>query len=81
MSADLAGAATASIPWANEAPAVNRFLVCAVAFLRAKQLAGGAKPRIDGGSHKPPRVAVGEVLADAISWSTAAPAVATAADQ
>jgi DNA-directed RNA polymerase subunit K/omega len=47
----------------------GKFLVCAVAFLRAKQLADGARPRVDHAGHKLERLAICEVMADAVSWS------------
>lgn len=54
----------------GELPAVQgKFFVCAVAFLRAKQLAEGARPRVEGGWHKAEYLAVMEVHADAVSWS------------
>jgi DNA-directed RNA polymerase subunit K/omega len=47
----------------------NRFHVASVAFLRAKQLQAGAKPRVPSHRHKPVRIALLEVMAEAISWS------------
>ncbi len=47
------------------------FHLVAVVFQRAKQLKSGARPRVDAGSHKATRVALLEVLADTVSWSTA----------
>jgi hypothetical protein len=43
----------------------HRYLV----FQRAKQLQNGARPRVDAVGHKPTRVALMEVAADAISWT------------
>lgn len=51
----------------------NRFLLCAVAFHRTKQLKDGAAPRIDAKRHKPAYIAVMEVMADTVSWSREAP--------
>jgi hypothetical protein len=42
-----------------------------VAFLRAKQLQGGARCHLEANGHKPTHLAVLEVLADTISWSAA----------
>jgi len=47
----------------------NRFLLSAIAFLRSKQLSGGATPRITRNGHKSTYIAVLEVQANAISWS------------
>jgi DNA-directed RNA polymerase subunit K/omega len=47
---------------------LNRFHVAAVTFLRARQLQGGARPRVNGGTHKVLHVALLEVLAGAVSW-------------
>lgn len=49
---------------------LNRFHISALAFQRATQLKQGARPRVDAGNHKIATVAVMEVLADTISWST-----------
>ncbi len=54
----------------SEGPLQNRFHLAAVAFLRAKQLQAGARPRVAPmGRQKPVTVALREVLADTISWS------------
>ena len=47
------------------------FHLVSVVFQRAKQLKSGARPRVDAGDHKATRVALLEVLADTVSWSTA----------
>lgn len=47
----------------------NRFLLAAIAFLRSKQLSGGAPARIARDGHKHTYVAVLETLANTISWS------------
>jgi DNA-directed RNA polymerase subunit K/omega len=39
-----------------------------VAAQRSKQIQQGAKPRVDARSRKPTRIAMQEVLANAISW-------------
>jgi DNA-directed RNA polymerase omega subunit len=46
------------------------FLLASVAFQRAKQLQMGARPRVEAAGHKPTRVALLEILADAVSWTT-----------
>ena len=55
---------------ASNGATLNRFHISALAFQRAQQLKLGARPRIDAGVHKIATVAVLEVLADTISWST-----------
>ncbi len=50
---------------------LSRFHLVAVVFQRVKQLRSGARPRVDAGDHKATRVALLEVLADTVSWSTA----------
>ena len=47
----------------------NRFLLSAIAFLRSKQLMGGAAARVARDGHKPTYLAVLEVQANTISWS------------
>jgi DNA-directed RNA polymerase omega subunit len=47
----------------------NRFHLAVVAFLRAKQLQAGARPRVPWNGHKPVTLALREILADAVSWS------------
>lgn len=46
----------------------SKFRFITVASQRAKQLQGGAKPRVDVRTRKSTRVAMQEVLAGAISW-------------
>ncbi len=46
----------------------SKFRFITVAAQRAKQLQGGAKPRVETRSRKPTRVAVEETLAGTISW-------------
>ncbi len=53
----------------SEGPLQNRFHLAAVAFLRAKQLQAGARPRVPWHRQKPVTLALREVLADTISWS------------
>jgi DNA-directed RNA polymerase subunit K/omega len=55
---------------ATNGATLNRFHISALAFQRAQQLKQGARPRVDAGVHKIATVAVMEVLADTISWST-----------
>jgi DNA-directed RNA polymerase subunit K/omega len=59
------------IPGGN--PLQNRLLVSSVAFLRARQLHSGSRPRVEGDGHKTTHLAVLEVLADTISWSIPEP--------
>jgi DNA-directed RNA polymerase subunit omega len=46
----------------------SKFRFITVAAQRAKQLQGGAKPRVETRSRKPTRIAVEEALAGTISW-------------
>ena len=46
----------------------SKFRFITVAAQRAKQLQGGAKPRVETRSHKPTRIAVEETLANTVSW-------------
>jgi DNA-directed RNA polymerase subunit omega len=46
----------------------SKFRLITVAAQRAKQLQNGAKPKVDVRSRKATRVAMQEVLANAISW-------------
>ena len=46
----------------------SKFRFITVAAQRAKQLQNGAKPRVEARSRKPTRVAMQEVLANAVSW-------------
>lgn len=46
----------------------SKFRLITVAAQRAKQLQNGAKPRVDARSRKPTRIAMQEVLAEAVSW-------------
>jgi DNA-directed RNA polymerase subunit K/omega len=62
-------AAPVKVTSIHHAP-LTRFLLASVAFQRAKQLHGGARPHVDAGGHKPTRVALLEILADTISWTT-----------
>jgi DNA-directed RNA polymerase subunit K/omega len=57
----------------------NRFLLSSVAFLRAKQLLSGARPRLEPERHKSTQLALLEVLADTVSWSVEDPKLATKA--
>jgi DNA-directed RNA polymerase omega subunit len=50
---------------------LNKFCLVTVAFLRAKQLQNGARPRVEPSGHKFQRVAMAEVAAGLISWSAA----------
>ncbi len=59
----------------------SKFRFITVAAQRAKQLQGGAKPRVETRSRKPTRIAVEEAVAGTISWEIReeepAPAVET----
>ncbi len=46
----------------------SKFRFITVAAQRAKQLQGGAKPRVETRSRKPTRIAVEETLANTVSW-------------
>ncbi len=46
----------------------SKFRFITVAAQRAKQLQGGAKPRVETKSRKPTRIAMQEVLGGTISW-------------
>ena len=70
MKADAPVTSAASQHHLGEQTLGNRFLVSVIAFHRAKQLKEGAAPRLDGDSHKATYLAVLEVLANTISWST-----------
>lgn len=48
----------------------GRFLLSAIAFLRSRQIKDGAIARVPRDGHKPNSIAILEVLADTISWST-----------
>ena len=50
----------------------SKFRFITVAAQRAKQLQNGAKPRVELKSRKPTRVAMQEVLANAVSWEVRA---------
>jgi DNA-directed RNA polymerase subunit omega len=49
----------------------SKFRFITVAAQRAKQLQGGAKPRVETRSRKPTRIAVEETIAGTISWDMA----------
>jgi DNA-directed RNA polymerase omega subunit len=46
----------------------SKFRFITVASQRAKQIQNGAKPRVESKTRKPTRVAIEEVMANAISW-------------
>lgn len=62
-------------PWAapvnaaGEGVQLSAFHIVALTFLRARQLQAGARPRVESESQRPTRVALYEVLSDAVSWS------------
>ena len=51
-----------------DSPLHSRFHVAAIAFLRAKQLQAGARPRVEARGRKVVTLALLEVVADTISW-------------
>ena len=51
----------------------SKFRFITVAAQRAKQLQNGAKPRVESKTRKPTRVAIEEVLANAVSWEIREP--------
>ena len=53
----------------------SKFRFITVAAQRAKQLQNGAKARVEMKSRKPTRVAMQEVLANAVSWEVMDPPV------
>ena len=67
--ADLGIAPGGPLPVTN-GRSLSGFHLASVVFERAKQLQNGARPRVDAGNHKPTRVALLEVLADTVSWTT-----------
>jgi DNA-directed RNA polymerase subunit omega len=46
----------------------SKFRFITVAAQRAKQIQNGAKPRVEARSRKPTRIAMQEVLAEAVDW-------------
>lgn len=46
----------------------SKFRFITVSAQRAKQIQGGAKPRVEARSRKSTRIAMEEVLAGAVSW-------------
>jgi DNA-directed RNA polymerase subunit omega len=59
----------------------SKFRFITVAAQRAKQVQAGAKPRVDSRSRKPTRIAMQEVLAQAVSWDMEDPAQTVATPQ
>ena len=51
----------------------SKFRFITVAAQRAKQLQNGAKPRVEVRSRKPTRIAMHEVLQQAVSWDMKEP--------
>jgi DNA-directed RNA polymerase subunit K/omega len=48
---------------------MGRIHLATLVMQRVKQLADGARPRVERSGHKNARVALNEVLAGAVSWS------------
>ena len=59
----------------------SKFRFITVAAQRAKQLQNGAKPRVEMKSRKPTRVAMQEVMANAVSWEVMDPPVKTPVEE
>jgi DNA-directed RNA polymerase subunit K/omega len=70
--ADHATSSPPPVPGTHDG-ALSGFHLVAVVFQRAKQLQNGARPRLEAGEHKWTRLALLEVLADAVSWSVEEP--------
>jgi hypothetical protein len=52
------------------ASGITRFHIATIASQRSRQLQNGSRPRVeDAAGHKHTRVAVLEVLSDAVSWA------------
>jgi DNA-directed RNA polymerase subunit K/omega len=68
MSARSAAAQDTNAGGADGGEVMNPFHVAVVAFLRAKQLESGARPRVDWPGHKLAKLAVREVLAHTVGW-------------
>lgn len=66
---DPAASSSALIGNAASGPQLSRFHIVALTFQRARQLQGGARPRVEAPGHKPPRLALLEVMADTVSWT------------
>lgn len=64
-----AAAAAVEAETAEGTRSLSIFHLVVLASQRAKQLAAGARPRVDPGIHRHPRVALLEVSAGLISWS------------
>jgi DNA-directed RNA polymerase subunit K/omega len=73
-------AATAPLAYEASAPAAGddarrqRFYLSTVIFQRARQLKGGARPRIDARGHTTTRIALLEVLAGLVDSDGGSPA-------
>jgi DNA-directed RNA polymerase subunit K/omega len=63
---DAAGPADADSVEGNP---LGRFHIATLVMRRAKQLASGARPRVEPNGHKLIRLALSEVMAGAVSWS------------
>jgi len=48
---------------------IGRFYLATLVIQRTRQLEKGARPRVAANGHRPPRLALREVLAGAIAWS------------
>jgi DNA-directed RNA polymerase subunit K/omega len=77
----LAVAEADALPFSALTPAIqaqlkNTFHLAVVAAHRVKQLAAGARPRLDPGIHRHTRIAVLEVAAGLVSWTVVLPPTA-----
>lgn len=72
MSVEIAAESTAVASTRHDAGTVftNRFLFVVIASQRVVQIRNGARPRVDPGGHKPGVVAVAEVLAGLVSYTS-----------
>jgi DNA-directed RNA polymerase omega subunit len=71
-----AGTVSVLPPLRSDVQSVFHLIV--VAGQRAKQLAAGARPRVEPGDHRNPRIALLEVMAGLVSWTVTEPPVAIA---
>jgi DNA-directed RNA polymerase subunit K/omega len=56
-----------AVETSTPSPLLNRFYVASLTFLRARQLANGARPRLEPNGHRHVRVALMEVVAGLVS--------------
>jgi DNA-directed RNA polymerase omega subunit len=73
MASDPSGSVATAPPLRSDVESIFHLVI--VASQRAKQLAAGARPRVEPGRHRAPRIALLEVAAGLVSWSLTEPAV------